>query len=273
MGTSFKRLRLFMTALMVCGLASSPVDASAARGKGKGKHAAKAARSNPKKEAKKLFQQAQKHYKLGEFQAALNAYVTAYETFPVAGLLFNIGQCYMELRNYERAAFFYDQYLSEKPDAPNADVVEERLAQAQQELVKATEAAKLSEEQRRQQELARQAELRREEEDRRQREAEAARRVQEEAAAKARVVAAAPVQATQAMTATTPPESDPLHVRASQDGSPFYTTWWFWGIVGGVAVAAGGTAYYLMNNRTETVLPEGDLGVVDRRALYGAPAR
>ena len=60
-----------------------------------------------KEEARKLFEEGQLHYKLGRFDEALETYRKAYEVLPLPAFLFNIGQCYRQLKNHERSVFFY----------------------------------------------------------------------------------------------------------------------------------------------------------------------
>src|SRR4051812_23118772 len=63
-------------------------------------------------------------YKLGRFGDALEKYSKAYELYAAAPLLFNIGQCHRNLKNYERAIFFFQGYLREDPTASNHVLVE-----------------------------------------------------------------------------------------------------------------------------------------------------
>ncbi len=106
-----------------------------------------------KAEAKKYFRKAEKLYKLGKFEKALEHYSKAYDEWDRPAFLFNIGQCHMELKNYEMATFFFEGYLREKPNAPDAGMVENRLALAQQAAQKETAVAaairKVEEEKRR----------------------------------------------------------------------------------------------------------------------------
>ena len=47
---------------------------------------------------------------------------------------------------------------------------------------------------------------------------------------------------------------------------PFYKKWWFWGaIAAGVAVVVGASLGATLGRKTETVLPSGSLGVLDKR--------
>jgi hypothetical protein len=49
-------------------------------------------------------------------------------------LLFNIGQCYRELGNYERASFFLRGYLHEIPKAKNRALVEDLITECESKL-------------------------------------------------------------------------------------------------------------------------------------------
>lgn len=69
-------------------------------------------------------------YKLGRFTAALDKYTRAYELYPVAPLLFNIAQCHKNLRDYEKAIFFYEGYLRDAPRANNRALVEDLIREA-----------------------------------------------------------------------------------------------------------------------------------------------
>ncbi len=179
-------------------------------------------------EAKKHFNAGQIHYKLGRFDKALKEYSAAYEIMPLAGFLFNLGQCHRNLKHYERAIFFYEGYLRDKPKARNRAVVEELLAECR---------GKLDEQPK--QELA----LREEE-----------RRLKEEREKKER-------QERLALAATSRPAPEVEEPKIS----PFYKTWWFWTIVGGVAAAAAGGTIYAATSDKTTVLPSGSLGTWDRR--------
>src|SRR3954465_10932602 len=72
-----------------------------------------------KAKAARLFDEGKKHFKLGEFQDALQSFKSAYRAAPVPTILFNIGQCYRQLNDRENAINLYRSYLSEVPDAAN----------------------------------------------------------------------------------------------------------------------------------------------------------
>jgi len=69
-------------------------------------------KSTTDERARQKFSTAQRAYKAGDFEFALAAYSEAYELKPHPGFLFNIAQCHRHLGHYERAEFFYRQYLS-----------------------------------------------------------------------------------------------------------------------------------------------------------------
>ena len=196
-----------------------------------------------KAEAKRLAEEATSKYNLGQFQAALDGYSKAYETFPAASLLFNLGQCHRSLGNHERAVFFYEGYLREKPNAPNRDVVEELLVEERTSLTK-----------QREEEATRKAA---EDEAKRKAADEEARRKAEEDADRKRAA------------------DDERRRRASLIGTsggagaggshsdPVYKRWWFWTAIGvGVGVLAGSTIYI---TQRDSVLPAGSLGTLDGR--------
>jgi len=197
-----------------------------------------------KAEAKRLAEDATRKYNLGQFQAALDGYSKAYETFPAASLLFNLGQCHRSLGNHERAIFFYEGYLREKPTAPNRDVVEELLVEERAQFTK-----------QRQEEAARKAA---EDDAKRKAAEEEARRKAEEEAERKRAA------------------DDERRRRASLIGTSaggggagggrsdsLFQKWWFWTAVGvGVGVLAGSTIYI---TQRDTVLPAGSLGTLDGR--------
>jgi tetratricopeptide (TPR) repeat protein len=85
-------------------------------------------------EAKRIAKQASIHYQLGRFADASDEYAKSYELVPVPGLLFNLGQCQLGLKSWDRALFFFEGYLRDKPDAPNAALVRDLIAEARKEI-------------------------------------------------------------------------------------------------------------------------------------------
>jgi tetratricopeptide (TPR) repeat protein len=225
--------RALVAAVALLLLASAPAAARQA--------APPASEAQRKAEARRLADDATRKYNLGQFQEALAGYSKAYETYPAASLLFNLGQCHRNLGNHERAVFFFEGYLREKPNAPNRDVVEELLTEERGLLTK----QRADEEVRKKQE----------EEARRQAAAEEAKRKQQEEAERRQAA------------------EDERRRRASligtsagggeTGGNPVYKRWWFWTAIGvGVGVLAGSTIYI---TQRDSVLPAGSLGTLDGR--------
>ena len=79
--------------------------------------------------AHKHFEHAEKLYALGKFQDALVEYEAAYEAKALPGFLFNIGQCYRNLGNYERAQFYFRRYVQLDPRSPNRADAEQLIAE------------------------------------------------------------------------------------------------------------------------------------------------
>ncbi len=93
-----------------------------------------AAAETPLEQAKALTKSGGIEFKVGHFEAALEAYSKAYQLVPTPALLFDIGQCHKMLGNYERAIFFFQGYLRDKPDTPNRPVVEQLIEESKHQL-------------------------------------------------------------------------------------------------------------------------------------------
>src|SRR5258707_6472701 len=97
---------------------------------------ARAAGSSPgdEKEARSLYERAEKSFDVGKFAEALVDYQASYEAKPLPGFLFNIAQCYRNMGNFERARFFFRRYLALDPRAPNHRRVEELIGEMTKQL-------------------------------------------------------------------------------------------------------------------------------------------
>lgn len=187
------------------------------------------------RKAKQLFKAGETDFTLGRFQSALDNYSKAYEAKPLPAFLFNIGQCHMELENYERAIFFYEQYLRGDVDAKKRALVNKRL-----ELARARQA-----------EVQAQAERQRKEDEARE-QAELAARAQEQARLAAEAQSAADAQRLELYRQVDAPQNKPI-----------YKKWWFWAAAAGVAAIAVTTV--VITSKTNTELPQGDLDTIDAR--------
>jgi tetratricopeptide (TPR) repeat protein len=81
--------------------------------------------------AKRHFERGQKLYTLTKFREALDEYQQAFDARPIPDFLFNIGQCYRNLGDYDAAIFSYKKYLAAAPDAPNRAQVEQLIGELQ----------------------------------------------------------------------------------------------------------------------------------------------
>lgn len=68
------------------------------------------------KKARALFEQAEIYYKIQQYDKALALYEEAYIISKQPGLLFNIGQCYKNMKQYESALRSYNTFLRDVPD-------------------------------------------------------------------------------------------------------------------------------------------------------------
>ena len=82
--------------------------------------------------AKRHFERGEKLYALTKFSEALDEYQKAFDAKPIPDFLFNIGQCYRNLGDYDSAIFSYRKYLKLAPDAPNRDKVEQLISDLQE---------------------------------------------------------------------------------------------------------------------------------------------
>ena len=203
-----------------------------------------AAADEQKTAARAEVQKAQLHYKLGRFDEALAGYSRAYEMFNAPALLFNIGQCHKNLKNYERAIFFFEGYLREetKPDSRKRTLAEELIAESRAELERQRAAA--------------------------------AAEVEARRAATSGPAGSAPVSSVAAVFGAPPPlpsvggtmldaspRSDSLGTEKS-----LTRKWWFWTAIGvGALAVVGGTIAYYGSAPTTTTPPPTTLGTLDRR--------
>jgi len=82
-----------------------------------------------KRQAKALYEEGMKQYRLGDFAQALDAFKQAYLSHPDPTFLFDIGQCYRKLGQPAQAAEAYKNYLRDRPDADNRADIERLIAE------------------------------------------------------------------------------------------------------------------------------------------------
>jgi len=75
-------------------------------------------------QAREHFKAGQLHYALGEFEEAVKDFRETYRLRQEPAILFNIAQCYRQMRQWKDAYFNYRQYLNQKKDPSNRDEAE-----------------------------------------------------------------------------------------------------------------------------------------------------
>ena len=77
--------------------------------------------------ARRHFDKADKLFALGRFDEALEQYEKAFDAKPIPDFLFNIGQCYRNLGDYEAAIFSFRKFLTLDPETPRRAAVEQLI--------------------------------------------------------------------------------------------------------------------------------------------------
>jgi tetratricopeptide (TPR) repeat protein len=75
-------------------------------------------------EAEQIFNKAEEHYKLQEYEKALEGYKEVYRLIQNPALLFNMGQCYRQLNRNEEAIKSYKAFLRDDPETDKRSQVE-----------------------------------------------------------------------------------------------------------------------------------------------------
>ena len=193
-----------------------------------------AAPEDPRAEAKREVERAEVQYKLGRFDEALEGYSRAYELVNAPGLLFNIGQCHKNLKSYERAIFFFQEYLREAKRPERRALANELIAEARAQLEK--------------------------------------QRLEPAPAADSPPAPPSPPPvpawreppvADQGDTSAKAPGAV-LQNTAPAPEAPLTQKWWFWTAIGAGAVAVV-TGIVLLSGSGDTVPPSGSVGTLDRR--------
>jgi tetratricopeptide (TPR) repeat protein len=68
--------------------------------------------ADAKAKALRYYREGDKHFRLGELNEAAESFKQSYAACASPGLLYNLGQTYRTLKDYDKALFFYQQYLS-----------------------------------------------------------------------------------------------------------------------------------------------------------------
>ncbi|MFW5966084.1 MAG: PEGA domain-containing protein [Persicimonas sp.] len=86
------------------------------------------------REAKQHFEEAKRLYAEEAYLEAAHAFREAYEISERSELLYNIARSYQKAERLQQAEVYYQKYLDEMPDAPNADQVVETIIDIQEEM-------------------------------------------------------------------------------------------------------------------------------------------
>jgi len=231
---------------VLAGISLAPLALAPAWAAGKGKGAKAGKDDADTKKAKEFFKKGKLYFDSGQFDKALEEYTRAYEVKPLPGFLLNIAQCHRNLGHFEESIFFYKKYLSEVPDTPYRADVESVIAEMEAKVIekKASDAKKID---------AEKAAL----------DAATAESSKRKAEADARAAAAGEEEAKARAAA------EEASLKAARERKPFYQKAWFWAVVGGAVLLAGGaTAGGII--LTGSSLPDSTLGTVNCTA--GPPA-
>lgn len=96
------------------------------------------AEEDAQRRAKALFKEGSMHYKVAEFELALEKYKQAFKLHSHPAIIFNLAQAHRQLGNHKKALFFYKLYLSEwgqqNAAPPNQDEVLSHIEKISAEL-------------------------------------------------------------------------------------------------------------------------------------------
>ncbi len=92
------------------------------------------ARADDKAKAREAFRVGTQHFKLGEYEQALDSFKEAYRNYESPVFLYNIAQCERQLNHKQEAIRFYRQYLADAKDAQNRDEVQAIITKLQSAL-------------------------------------------------------------------------------------------------------------------------------------------
>lgn len=92
--------------------------------------------SSSKEEAAKVFTEAEVRFRKGDYQGALSGYQEAYNLSKEPLLLFNIGQCHSNLKQYQEAIDAYQRFLTESPQSTQRPLAESLIKENQEKLNK-----------------------------------------------------------------------------------------------------------------------------------------
>ena len=93
-----------------------------------------AAQADAKAQARAHYKKAKTAFEAGKYKTALAEYQGAYRLMPLPGFLFNIGQCYRNMKKPDKAIVAFKRYLKQSPKARNREAVEGLIAELEAEI-------------------------------------------------------------------------------------------------------------------------------------------
>lgn len=180
------------------------------------------------------FKEGQKHFNLGEFDAALRDFREAYRLKDDPALLFNIGQSQFKLGDLAGALHSYRAYLRSSKEAPNRPEVERRISEIEKRIGRAGDGPSPM---------------------------PPAAPPAAWPAAGSSEQAGTPPQLAAPSAPATPPPAPMVAAPAPPEPPPsgaIYTRWWFWTVVGVLVVGSAATAVAVASGGTK--VPSTPLG-------------
>jgi tetratricopeptide (TPR) repeat protein len=172
-----------------------------------------------------FFERGEANFNRGKFEEARADYQAAYDVEPLPAFLFNIGQCYRNLGDYERAQFFFQRYTMLDPHSANRPAADRLIA-----------------------EMSRLAQERR----------EAAARDARAPILASTAAVPAPAAGASASDHAAPLVGPVVQETHATSTRPIYRRTWFWVGVGGAIVAGTALAFALAQDTPRGTLPSID---------------
>lgn len=97
--------------------------------------------SPERRRARALYEEGVEHYRAGQFEEALKAFKESYNLSGEPKLLYNLALASEQLREFERAIAFYEIYLEEAEEAPDAAQIRSRVDELERRLASGSESA------------------------------------------------------------------------------------------------------------------------------------
>lgn len=91
-------------------------------------------RRDQRKAARVHYERGRAHHERHEYEQAIREYLLAHELQPSAGLLFNIAQVYLLSGDREKALEYYQAYLREEPEGEVSELARKRIETIEGEL-------------------------------------------------------------------------------------------------------------------------------------------